>query len=44
MLDNDLLRRSLLHGVKLLVAPAATFSDLQAVCNTLLQKIRRSVR
>jgi len=44
MHDNELLRRSLLQDIVLLVAHAATFPDLQAVCNTPLQKIRRSAR
>jgi len=42
--DNELLRRSLLQEIMLLVAHAGTFPDLQAVCNTPLQWIRRSVR
>jgi len=42
--DNELLSRSLLQEIMLLVAHAATFPDLQAVCNTPLQGIRRSVR
>jgi len=44
MHDNELLRRSLLQKIMLLVAHAATFPDLQAVFNTPLQRIRRSVR
>ena len=44
MHDNELLRRYLLQEIMLLVALAATFPDLQAVCNTLLQRIRRAVR
>jgi len=44
MHDHELLRRSLLQEIMLLVAHAAAFPGLQAVCNTPLQRIRRSVR
>jgi len=44
MHDNELLHRSLLQEIMLLVPYAATFPDLQAVCNTPLQRIDRSVR
>ena len=44
MHDKELLRRSVLQEIMLLVAHAATFPDLQAGCNTPLQRIRRSVR
>jgi len=44
MHDNELLRISLLQEIMLLVAHAAAFPGLQAVCSTPLQRIRRSVR
>ena len=44
MHDKELLRRSVLQEIMLLVAHAATFPDLQAGCNMPLQRIRRSVR
>jgi len=44
MHDNEMLRRAVLQEIMLLVAHAATFPDLQAVCNTPLQRIRRFVR
>jgi len=44
MHDNELLRRSLVQEIMLLVAHAATFPDLQPVSNSPLQGIRRFVR